>query len=312
MATQPWLSEREITGHQAIRLIESQFTELSPVQLHLLGIGWDNTVFQVNHRWTFRFPRRQIALPLMATEWKLLADLSMYLDIPVPVPHFKGQATIEFPWPFVGYGMVEGQTACRVSLTERQRQRMAPRLGAILRHLHDFSPRKAQELALPPDTMGKVDLAVRGPQTKERLHQTKKLGLVSDIGIFLHWLDTLPSVTPPERPCCLVHGDLYVRHLIVNDTGHLSGIIDWGDAHLGDPATDLAIVYSFLPPQVHADFWHTYGLVNENTHLLARLRALFHSLALLLYAHDTEDADLLREAQLCLGWLRTNLSSECH
>lgn len=156
MATQPWLSEREITGHQAIRLIESQFTELSPVQLHLLGIGWDNTVFQVNHRWTFRFPRRQIALPLMATEWKLLADLSMYLDIPVPVPHFKGQATIEFPWPFVGYGMVEGQTACRVSLTERQRQRMAPRLGAILRHLHDFSPRKAQELALPPDTMGKT------------------------------------------------------------------------------------------------------------------------------------------------------------
>ena len=60
----------------------------------------------------------------------------------------------------------------------------------------------------------------------------------------------------------LVHGDLYVRHLIVGDDARLLGIIDWGDLHLGDRASDLAIVFTVLPPAARAHFFATYGVRN--------------------------------------------------
>ena len=49
------------------------------------------------------------------------------------------------------------------------------------------------------------------------------------------------------RPCW-VHGDLYARHLLLDETRLPSGVIDWGDVHLGDPALDLSVAISFLPP----------------------------------------------------------------
>jgi aminoglycoside phosphotransferase (APT) family kinase protein len=45
-------------------------------------------------------------------------------------------------------------------------------------------------------------------------------------------VETLTGFTPP-----LVHGDLLPEHLLVRD-GRLAGVIDWGDARIGDPALD--------------------------------------------------------------------------
>jgi aminoglycoside phosphotransferase (APT) family kinase protein len=37
----------------------------------------------------------------------------------------------------------------------------------------------------------------------------------------------------------LLHADLGPEHLLVRN-GHLAGVIDWGDARIGDPALDYA------------------------------------------------------------------------
>ena len=46
--------------------------------------------------------------------------------------------------------------------------------------------------------------------------------------------ETLVGFTP-----VLLHADLGPEHLLVRD-GRLAGVIDWGDARLGDPALDYA------------------------------------------------------------------------
>lgn len=38
----------------------------------------------------------------------------------------------------------------------------------------------------------------------------------------------------------LIHGDLYAGHVMVDAAGRATGIIDWTEARVGDPATDLA------------------------------------------------------------------------
>jgi hypothetical protein len=44
---------------------------------------------------------------------------------------------------------------------------------------------------------------------------------------------------PPKVPLCVVHGDLRIGNVMV-DQGHLTGVLDWELAHLGDGHEDLA------------------------------------------------------------------------
>ena len=84
----------------------------------------------------------------------------------------------------------------------------------------------------------------------------------------------------------------------------LTGVIDWGDVHRGDPACDLTAAHLILPPEAHPAFRDAYGPIHEETWHAAKVRAVFHSLAVLLYAAETDDAPLLRETRTALGFLR--------
>ncbi|KAA5834616.1 aminoglycoside phosphotransferase family protein [Saccharopolyspora hirsuta] len=44
----------------------------------------------------------------------------------------------------------------------------------------------------------------------------------------------------PAREAVLLHADLKGEHLLVDEHGSISGVLDWTDAALGDPATDIA------------------------------------------------------------------------
>lgn len=299
----PWLAEQEVSQQLAQTLISQQFPDLEPFELHHLGTGWDNIVYQLNQDYVFRFPRRSLALELMQTEWQLLDSLKHQLSLQIPQPCFDGQPSPDFNWPFAGYTLVRGQSACQLNLGPEQRLAMVPALAGFLKELHGLSPEWLTPLQLPPDRMQKVEISLRRPQSEERLQQALQKGLLNDIDPYLDWLTSLPETTPRERPKCLVHGDLYLRHLMINPQAELSGVIDWGDAHLGDRATDLSVVYAFLPPEARSVFWHIYGQVAPLTQDLAKLRALFHSLALLLYADDIDDQRLLDESKRSLGWL---------
>ena len=72
----PWSPERVVSVELARELIEAQFPQLSPARVAALGEGWDNSVFSVNGEWVFRFPRRQIAVPLIERELRVLPALA--------------------------------------------------------------------------------------------------------------------------------------------------------------------------------------------------------------------------------------------
>jgi aminoglycoside phosphotransferase (APT) family kinase protein len=101
------------------------------------------------------------------------------------------------------------------------------------------------------------------------------------------------SQTPSwSGPVCWVHGDLYARHLLVDESHRISGIIDWGDVHLGDPALDLSIAFSFLPPSGRDVFRNKYGTIDDATWDRARFRALHYGIALLTYGGTVGDREI--------------------
>jgi aminoglycoside phosphotransferase (APT) family kinase protein len=55
------------------------------------------------------------------------------------------------------------------------------------------------------------------------------------------------------KPPAEVTIDLHPGNLLVCQ-GHLSAVIDFGDLAAGDPATDLSVMWMFLPPSTRLTF----------------------------------------------------------
>ena len=223
-----WSPEIVVDEPLARRLLRTQFPELELRSLRLAGEGWDNTAWLVDERWLFRFPRREIALDGFGRELQVLPALAPLLPLPVQQPVFLGHPAEEFPWPFYGGPVVPGHELTEAELHEDARQALARPLGRFLRALHDAE----LEIELPLDPISRADMRFRVPRARERLAE---LGVADQRTERI--LAAAFELPPPERSV-LVHGDLHLRHVFVED-GRLSGVIDWGDVCRSDPAVDL-------------------------------------------------------------------------
>lgn len=304
----PWSAEQVVSESLARALIEGQFPALTPVRVEPLEYGWDNTAYQVNGQFVFRFPRRQVAVDLLTVEQNVLPAIAPRLPLPVPVPTMAGQPDDHFPWPFAGYRMLPGRTACVAALSPSQRMKAAEPIARFLAALHAIPATEAARLGAGPDSIDRLDLSKRVPATRENLERVVQLGLIDDDSPFLPILDEL-DLSRQARSNTLVHGDLYARHMLVDDDGRPCGVIDWGDVHIGDPAIDLSIAHGLLPPEPHAAFRRAYGPIDDETWRVARFRALYHASVTIPYGHDIGDDDLVREGLTVLCHLATGLES---
>jgi aminoglycoside phosphotransferase (APT) family kinase protein len=279
MALRPWTPEREVDAELARALVEEQFPQFKPARIAHLGEGWDNAVFAANEKWVFRFPRRQMAVPLIEAELKVLPALPK-LPMAVPRPELTGKPSERYPWPFVGYGFLPGRRVDRAELTPEQRAKSARPLGEFLKALHAAPATNAK-----PDSFDRLESKKMRQRIGERLRD-----------LDVEPPDFLAAPVREPRGKVLVHGDLHARQLLVDDQGVVCAVIDWGDVHAGDPACDLCIAHTFLPPSARGEFRKAYGEIDEATWALARLRGLHLAAALGVYAKNMRDQPLLREA----------------
>jgi aminoglycoside phosphotransferase (APT) family kinase protein len=280
-----WDADVELNEETARQLIESQFAELAPVRLQLVGEGWDNAAYRVNDQWLFRFPRREMGASLIMTELQFLPTLSAHLPVAIPNPTFVGGPEGDYPYPFLGYEWIAGETACRREWTDEERADLAAPLGRFLKALHSI-PMAA---GAPADTLHRSDTAARVPMVRERLASVRLIAEEIDLSSADRLLDDCLRTTPHRGAPVWCHGDLYARHLLVNSAGRLAGVIDWGDLHAGDPAVDLGIVYSFLPASARPAFWLEYGDPGPAAMRRARFRALHYGVILPVYGRETGD-----------------------
>jgi aminoglycoside phosphotransferase (APT) family kinase protein len=289
-----WEAEQTIEPPMALQIIKEQFPELSAESIRLLGVGWDNTAFVINEDLVFRFPRREIALPLLEAEWEFLPKLALRLPLPIPIPKWKGSPTPHFPWPFIGYRMISGFTACYANLTEDQRTSLAEPIAHFLSTLHAMPKAEFEQFHISNDHHSRIDGNILTPKIKQNFDELCLLGLLESKRKLEFLIEDLQGFRSPQMTF-VVHGDFYVRHLLVDEKHLLVGIIDWGDVHLGDPAIDLAIAHGFLPISAHNQFLKAYGEVTQETWKLAKLRALFSASLLALFGYHSGDPILLRE-----------------
>jgi aminoglycoside phosphotransferase (APT) family kinase protein len=281
-----WSPEVTVDADFARQLISTQFPDVALESLTLIGEGWDNTVWLVDEQWAFRFPRRGLAIPGVEREIAALAALAPRLPLLVPAPVFVGRPADGFPWPFFGARFLPGSEP--LGLSEDARARLARPLGEFLRALHS-----ASVPGLPADPFGRADMALRVPGARARFAALAAEGLWRPPHSLDAVLDAAEQLPAPE-PTVVCHGDLHLRHLLVDDAGAAACVIDWGDLCRGDPSIDMPLVWALLPNR--DDFLAAYGPVTDDQLLRARVLSLFLCAVLALYAHHEGMAALRDEA----------------
>ena len=173
-------------------------------------------------------------------------------------------------------------------------------LGTFLKSLHSIElPADLRDILPLGDENG-----VRGSfkdcfhRIWERFDNVVSLKLIPDekaIGRLLEQANVVAPCDPAHE--CLIHGDLYFPHLLL-EGGQLSGVIDWGDVHIGDPAMDLAIAFQYFPASARPQFFESYGSSSDDMLLRARLWATYSSVTLIWYGHHNNKQDLIERGFL--------------
>ena len=189
--------------------------------------GYDFEVAIVDDEWVFRFPRRANVVEALEAEIVFLPRLAAAL--PVAVPRFEH---------------VSHEPSVRRLRPDSRRRRSSTRIAegvrAFLDALHRFD-----HAGLPVERRDwrEVfrDKCARLEQDVlpllEPADRTRALALFAEV-------ESLTGFEPT-----FIHNDLSGPHLLVHD-GKLAGVIDWGDAVIGDPARDYAWLLNVAVPRV--------------------------------------------------------------
>ena len=277
-------------------LLSEQFPGLDASSARLLGEGWDNSVWIVEETWAFRFPRRQIAIAGVERELAVLPRLAPLLPVPIPEPRFVGVPSERFRWPFFGAPLLSGREPAESELTDEERGRLGQAVGTFLRTLHAPETIDAvdPERALPVDFNRRADMPLRVRRLRERLGD-----LPDDLwrapAAAHRLLDEAAELSPSRTPLVLAHGDLHIRHVLVEGAS-LTGVIDWGDVCLADPSIDLVLMWMLLPRGERDGFARAYGPIDDEMRLRSRVLALLLGVVLAAYARDVGNLRLERDA----------------
>ena len=230
-----WDAEVRVDEALARRLIAEQFPELDMGKLRLLGEGWDTIVWLVDGRWVFRYPRRAMVISGLELEMRYLPELADRLPLPIPRPMLFGEPSDAYRWPFYGAPFVPGRELADTQLDDKARIALGRSLGEFLRALHSLEP----YAGLPVDPVHRADMDVRVPHTRQRFDELEQAGLWTAPAAAYEIVAAAAELGPPE-PTAIVHGDFHLRHLLVDDEGRASAVIDWIDLSRNDPGVDLA------------------------------------------------------------------------
>ncbi|MEN9917307.1 MAG: hypothetical protein RLY40_1246 [Pseudomonadota bacterium] len=286
MSSEAWDADIPLNIEQVKDCLKAQFPELLPFQeIICIGEGWDNRVFLVNQTFIFRFPRRKIAVALLEQENKLLMHLQSRVTLTIPNPRFIGQASQGFPYPFQAYAIIPGVSAEKANLNFQQRLASIKPLAIFLRQLHRINPAEASAMGASVPVFDRTHIQKTSLIFQERIKKIMELAIYQlNEAALISEIKLIQSLILPETERCLIHGDLYCRHLIFEHQ-RLSGVIDWGDVSISHKAVDLAVIWSFYPAVCHQEFLDLYGVVDPVTWQYARFLGLYTGVTLILYGH---------------------------
>lgn len=207
--------------------------------------GWDNIVVIVNNEWLFRFPRKSQYARRIPREKKVCEILSHSLQgIEVPKYHvlYKNESD---SIPFGSYyALIHGEplTAQTLAgLTVKEQEIIATQLATFLSSLHTIPIERAVEWGFHVERHLTYWRQIQAKLHDYLSHTFTSIERKSFDCLFENFFEYIHE---PNFQNTMIHADFTHHHILFNGKNKkVSGIIDFGDTQIGDPAFDFAGLY---------------------------------------------------------------------
>ena len=289
----------------AEEIVEAQFPQLAPVRAACLGEGGDSTAFDVNDVWVFRFPKHGDAERQLLVERQILPSLSESSPLPIPVFTFHGDPSPAFPRHFAGYRKLAGVPGSELDPARVPFPVLAPAIGRFLSWLHAFPVGDAARRGVVREPVDSLIEEIRA-QTLADFDLLNTVAPEAPLEVWRTYITGAMTTARPPAPL-LVHNDVSAEHILLDEAARtITGVIDWGDVAIGDPAVDLAGVFHWGGQAfVDAVLPAYQGPADEELVSRARFLAACRGVEDVRFGLDTDRRDFivtgLRALRLCAG-----------
>ena len=207
-----------------------------PLRFNELGLDYQ-VIFaedENGQKWVLRKPRRADLAGQIQHEARVLQFLRPYLNF--QIPDWKAASA-----ELIAYPLLKDPPALLVDTTtydltwniEVGSESFTRSFAKAVFQLHQIPT----DLALSAGLPGGDIQSVRAQLQSEIQTIKKELGVSEKLE--QRWKAWLADDSYWPESSSVIHGDLYAGHTMVNSSEEVTGMIDWSEAAVGDPTTDL-------------------------------------------------------------------------
>ena len=271
------------------RLVKAQFPQWSELAVEPVKVdGWDNRTYRLGEELTVRLPTAAAYAPAVDKEDEWLPRLAPHLPVAVPEPVGKGVPGEGYVFNWSVRRWLTGRTADPARIDDLTG--FAVSVGEFIRALQQCDTTGGPAAAAHSFFRGAPPVHYDG-ETRRALEVLD--GRVDTAAATEVWEAAIGSEF--GGPAVWFHGDIAHGNLLVDETGQLTAVIDFGTSGVGDPACDLVIAWTMFAGASRAAFRST---VDQDAGAWARARGWALWKALIVLAEvidaDAEKADANR------------------
>ncbi|WP_066498118.1 aminoglycoside phosphotransferase family protein [Abyssisolibacter fermentans] len=199
--------------------------------------GQNNDVVIINDDFIFKFPKYPQGIEKLKKEVRILNILKSYISLNIPNPIYNNLDSYEVGCVYSGYKMIRGISFKKDIFYNTQRKDfIAKQLALFLKELHSIPLEKICEYEL--DVIdGYNEWVSLFKKIKKKLFPFMKKE--SQDSISENFNDFFEKNYNFNKT--LIHGDFGPSNIIFDSNSQtISGIIDFNDVSIGDPAIDIA------------------------------------------------------------------------
>ncbi|MFC3996031.1 macrolide 2'-phosphotransferase [Nocardiopsis sediminis] len=276
--------------------------DLVPGSADLNEAGLDYRVVMADdiagRRWVLRVPRRPDVSAGMAAEARIH-------DLVSPVLAADGVAVPDWQVcepDLIAYPALPGAPGLTLTDDGKPEWHMDPaspgyaeRLGRLLARLHAINRQQAEAAGVDVRTPDEVRTS--WAEDIARVHDEFTVAPALSEA-WQAWLEDDPCW---PRQTVMTHGEIYPAHVLFDESGAITGVLDWTTARVDDPARDLAAQYGAAGEEMLHAAIDAYAAAGGHVHpgLAAQARHLWDAspIGYALYALTTRrEADLAAAA----------------
>ncbi|MES9690978.1 aminoglycoside phosphotransferase [Bacillus toyonensis] len=259
--------------------------------------GWDNIAVIINDDLLFRFPRKQEYAKRIPLEKKLCTLLSHSLqEIEVPKYHLLYKKDTDTIPLCSYYTLIHGEPLQKeivTTLEKKELKAIITQLATFLAALHNIPVKQITTLGFP---IKKTITYWKELQTKLNQYLTNMFTSLQKSALHHLFENFFACIATSTFQNTIIHADFTHHHILFNKQNkNISGIIDFGDAQIGDPAFDFAGLYYDFGREFTTSVYEQYSTIisHHDPLLIHRITSFYQYSPLLhniIYNFETKNA----------------------